>query len=145
MSKGPRDTVNGRMRGFKSSAFWQAVSEALYESADAVRAEADNSIVRGSASGHSGGKHQHVPSKPGQPPNNDTGGLRNSISVAQLSPLTARVKADAPHAAALEFGTSKMAERPYMRPARDKVRPKAQRLLRKRINDALRKERRRNR
>lgn len=137
MSKGPRDTVNGRMRAFQSAAFRAAVSEALYEAAAAVRSEASNSIVRGSSSGRRGGKHQHIASRPGEPPNNFDGGLVNSISIAQDSPLKARVTADAPYAAALEFGTSKMAERPFMRPARDKVKPRATRILNLRIKEAL--------
>ena len=44
----------------------------------------------------------------------DTGELRNSIS-AQADGLTARVAADCPYAAAVEFGTSRRAPQPFMR------------------------------
>lgn len=140
MSKGPRDTVNGRMRGCMSSPLVKAIGEALFEAADRYRAEAHRAITTGSVSGRN-----HKPSKPGEPPMNDTGFLAKSIVVSQESPVVARVTATAPYAAALEFGSSKIAERPFMRPTREKVRPIAQRILRKRINDALRKDRRRNR
>lgn len=140
MSKGPRDTARGRMRGYMSDPFVKAIGEALYEAADHYRAEASRAITTGSVSGKA-----HKPSKPGEPPMNDTGFLAKSLVVSQESPVVARVTATASYAGALEFGTSTIAERPFMRPTREKVRPIAQRVLRKRINDALRKERRRNR
>ena len=42
-----------------------------------------------------------------------TGALRDSISV-EIDGLTARVFTDCPYAAAVEFGTSKRAPRPFM-------------------------------
>lgn len=102
----------------------------VYEAADAVAAEASHLITEGSSSGHSGGKHQHVPSLPGEAPNEEFGDLRRSIHVEEIDNLTAAVVADAPHAAPLEFGTSKMAERPFMRPAAKKVGPKMQKMVR---------------
>lgn len=135
MGRGPRDTFRGRMHGYGSSGFWKAVGEGLYECADHVRAEAHRSITAGSQSGKN-----HKPSAPGQPPNNDTRTLADSGHVVQPGPTEARVVFDAPYADDLEFGTSKMAERPFLRPARDKFRPKALEVLRKRINAALRTE-----
>lgn len=128
------------MRGYMSDPFVKAIGQALFESADRYRAEASRAITTGSVSGKN-----HKPSKPGEPPMNDTGFLKNSIVVSQQSPVVARVTATAPYAGLLEYGTSTVAERPFMRPTREKVRPIAQRVLRKRINDALRKERRRKR
>ena len=55
--------------------------------------------------------------------------LQAHIETSQPSPLVAEVTSSAPYASALEFGTSKMAERPYMRPARDAEEPKIQRLF----------------
>ena len=49
---------------------------------------------------------------------------KNQITMAQVPIADA-----APYAAALEFGTSKMEARPYMRPARDKKAPEIQRLF----------------
>lgn len=85
-----------------------------FEGADTVKAHASHLISRGSVSGKN-----HTPSKPGEPPNRDTGHLQSRITTRQTGPLTAEVRSDAEYAAALEFGTSRMSARPYMRPARD--------------------------
>jgi HK97 gp10 family phage protein len=47
----------------------------------------------------------------------DTGELRDSIGATwDASTLTLTLHADAPHAAFVEFGTSRMAAQPYLRP-----------------------------
>ena len=101
---------------------------AVFEASDAIRVEAFRSISAGSVSGAG-----HVASKPGEPPNRDTGDLQSGLENIQTGPLTAEVRAGtgakSAHARPLEFGTSKMAARPFMRPARDKELPKAQRRL----------------
>ncbi|MBT2133950.1 HK97 gp10 family phage protein [Croceibacterium sp. LX-88] len=94
----------------------RALKLAVYAAADMVASEAAISITNGAV----GGKN-HIPSPPGEPPNADTGHLASSIRVDQIDELSARVVAGARYAAALEFGTSKMAERPFMRPAARKV------------------------
>lgn len=101
----------------------------VYAAADMLAAEAALSITAGAASGTSGGKHQHIASLPGQPPNAFTGKLDRSIHVERVDDLTARVVADAPHAVALEFGTSRMEPRPFMQPAAQLVRPQMDRLI----------------
>lgn len=89
------------------------VLRALYEAGEAVRADAANSIIQGSVSGAG-----HVPSAPGQPPNADTHRLDLSIDVViNPSQLTATVVSKAPYSAALEFGTSTILPRPFLRPA----------------------------
>lgn len=98
--------------------------QVVYVGSDLIRASAVRSITAGSISGKG-----HIPSKPGEAPNNDTGVLKDHITNQLVSPLTAEVRSDAPYAAALETGTSKMAARPYMRPARDAEAPKIQRLF----------------
>jgi phage gpG-like protein len=64
-------------------------------------------------------------SRPGDPPAPDTGTLRNSITTEQVSPLVVRVGTNVIYAPPLEFGTVRMAPRPFMRPAavmaRDKM------------------------
>lgn len=102
----------------------RAAGRVLFVGADMIKAEAQNSITRGSVSGK-----KHVPSAPGQAPNNDTGTLKNHIETSMPEPLVAEVRSGAPYAADLEFGTSRMASRPYMRPARDKMAPKIHRLF----------------
>lgn len=132
---GPRDTIRKRMGPFGSNKLLNAVNAALFECADAVRAEAHHSISAGSQSGKG-----HKPSAPGEPPHRDTGNLQANIETSQPAPLTARVTSSAKHAAAMEFGTSKVAARPYLRPARDKTLPRAEQILVKRINDATRRK-----
>lgn len=88
------------------------VGQALFAGGDMIRAEAAHLITQGAVSGK-----YHVPSAPGEPPNEDTGVLRTHIETTQPAPLRVEVSSNAPYAVALEFGTSKMAPRPYMGPA----------------------------
>lgn len=64
----------------------------------------------------------HVASAPGQPPAMDTGNLTNSISMQMIGPLQGRVNINAEYAAYLEYGTVRMAARPYLQPAIDQTR-----------------------
>ncbi|MEC9067814.1 MAG: HK97-gp10 family putative phage morphogenesis protein [Pseudomonadota bacterium] len=89
--------------------------------ADMHAKEASYLITQGSVGGAN-----HVPSLPGEPPNADTGHLHTSIHAESAGPLKAVSVADADYSAALEFGTSKMAERPFMRPAAKTVRREAE-------------------
>lgn len=91
----------------------------LYAAGQEIEIEAEISITSGSISGKG-----HVPSAPGQAPNADTRRLDTSIetTVVAQNPPTVHVTSHAPYSAALEFGTSKMAERPFMRPATAKKR-----------------------
>lgn len=62
----------------------------------------------------------HQASAPGEPPANMLGILANSfkVNVTQTGTLiTASITNTAPYAKFLEFGTRKMAARPFMRPA----------------------------
>ena len=97
------------------------VTAALYSAGQDIELDAEHSITQGSVSGAG-----HVPSLPGQPPNRDTGFLDTNIetTVEAQNPPTVHVTSNAPYSAALEFGTSKMAERPFMRPATEKNRRK---------------------
>lgn len=88
------------------------VGAALFAAGQDIQIEAQLSITNGAVSGKF-----HVPSRPGEPPNNDTGVLANNIETIQVEPLRVEVSSNAPYAAALEYGTIRMAERPYMRPA----------------------------
>lgn len=86
---------------------------------------AKDSIIEGSVSGPG-----HQPSAPGTPPNADTHELDQSIKVqVNRSTLYGKVIADAEYAAAQEFGTSTLPERPYLRPAGRQGRPQARILL----------------
>lgn len=92
-----------------------SAKKALIVAADAIRVEAAVSITKGAISGPG-----HIPSLPGEPPNADTHQLDTSIVSRLTGPTTAEVSANTPYAAGLEFGTSRVAARPYMRPAAKK-------------------------
>lgn len=49
----------------------------------------------------------------------DTGFLRNSITVDEVTPMEAIIAPHTDYAEHVEFGTSRMAAQPYMRPAID--------------------------
>ncbi len=59
------------------------------------------------------------PSSPGEPPGLDTGFLRNSVTVDSVTPMEAIIAPHTDYAEYLEFGTSRMEARPFMRPALD--------------------------
>lgn len=100
------------------------VSKALFVAGEVVEAEAGRLITAGSMSGKS-----HVPSAPGEPPNNDTGVLARNIETVQVEPFRVEVSSNAPYSVALEFGTSKMAPRPFMSPAMQATRKKVQQII----------------
>lgn len=113
------------------------VSAALFAAGELIQTEAQRSITAGAVSGKG-----HVASSPGEAPNNDTGVLANNIETTQPAKLRVRVTSSAGYSAALEFGTSRMAARPFMRPARDKKKDEAQRLVQSALNRAVRRSRR---
>lgn len=90
----------------------ERVGKALFAGGEMIKARASRLITEGTVSGRG-----HVPSKPGEPPNEDTGTLRRGIVVTQVGPLHVRISATAPYSGHLERGTSKMAARPFMGPA----------------------------
>ena len=116
------------------------VGAALFAAGESIATEAQTLITAGSASGTKTKKHLHVPSKPGEPPNNFSGTLAGNIEAAHTeNPLVVTVTSNAPYAAALEFGTSRMAARPYMQPARDAKLKEAQTLVATAVKKATRK------
>lgn len=109
------------------------IGRALFVAGETIQVEAQVSITTGAVSGRG-----HVPSRPGRPPNADTHLLADNIETNQLSPLRVEVSSNAPYSAALEFGTSRMAERPYMRPAVAKTRKEIVALVRGAMSRLLR-------
>lgn len=63
----------------------------------------------------------HRASAPGEPPAVETGHLRQSVQYTHEGG-DHRVGTDAPYAPPLEYGTSKMAPRPFMRPGLEAAR-----------------------
>jgi HK97 gp10 family phage protein len=129
-----RERVEARIRGVAGEEVIRRVGAALYVGGEAIRAEAAHLITEGAVSGKG-----HVPSLPGEAPNEDTGTLRTHIETTQVAPLKVEVSSNAPYAAALEYGSSKMAERPYMRPATDRKRKEVVEGVRKAVDAAVRK------
>lgn len=120
--KGAREHA-ARLEGLGQ--FTNDVSRALFAGGERIQVAAQLSITAGSVSGKA-----HIPSAPGEPPNQDTGVLAGNIETTQPAPLVVEVSSNAPYSRALESGTSKMAARPFMRPARDKERRNVERLVR---------------
>lgn len=100
--KGVRAHIN-RLRALPALSE-KEIGAALFAGGELIQVEAQLSISRGSVSGKG-----HVPSKPGEAPNNDTGVLANNIETTQLGPLRVRVTSNAPYSAALEMGSSRKA------------------------------------
>lgn len=136
-----RDKFKRRLRKLRGPAMIRPVTQAVFASAQDLAVDASLSITKGAVSGKG-----HVASAPGEPPNADTHVLARNIEATSTGPLKAEASSNAPYAAAQEFGmeTSNgfgkglhitLPERPYMRPAAKRERPKAV----KRIVDAVNK------
>ena len=108
------------------------LSQAVQIAAQDVRNECVRSIQSGSRTGaiYTRKGKTHQASAPGEPPKTDTGRLVNSLAFRMLGKLTAVAGAIAgnsivaEYAAALEFGTRKMAARPFLVKAVEKITPK---------------------
>lgn len=127
-----RERAQARLNGLAGQKLVAKVGQALFAGGELIRAEAAHLITEGAISGKN-----HVPSLPGQPPNEDTGVLRTHIETAQISPLRVEVSSNAPYAVALEAGTSKMRERPYMGPATRRKRKEVVQLVQRAVNEAV--------
>jgi HK97 gp10 family phage protein len=68
------------------------------------------------------------PSKPGQPPRKQTGALRRSIT-HEVIDGQARVGTNIPYGKMLEFGTSKMRPRPWLRRALREMQSQVNKIL----------------
>ncbi|MBO9710570.1 MAG: hypothetical protein J7521_20405 [Caulobacter sp.] len=121
-----------RLKRIQGEEMVREVGKALYVAGNMIEVEAEISITTGSVSGKG-----HVPSKPGQPPNRDTGMLDGNIETVLVEPLKVEISSNAPYSAALEFGTSKMAARPFMRPAAQKKKAEAVELVRRAVKKVV--------
>ena len=98
----------------------QSLSDLGKDVAKRIRAEIETSLEKG---GHSGRRYPrrgrvHIASAPGEIPARDTGDLWGSISQVQSGGGISEFEIRAGHAGLLEDGTSKMAARPFVAPAR---------------------------
>jgi hypothetical protein len=65
------------------------------------------------------GNVTHIASQPGYPPNVDTGALRASMGVRRLKQLAYEIHDGVEYGVHLEFGTERMAARPFVGPVFD--------------------------
>jgi len=107
-----------RLRGAERR---QAQQDGLEAGARVVETYVKTSMAEGGKSGqlYSRGGKSHRASAPGEAPAVDYSNLYNSIQIEEVTPEQAIVSASAEYAEHLEFGTSRMAARPYLRPAVD--------------------------
>lgn len=125
---------SARLKRMTSPEAKAAIYKGLYAAGNLIEVEAEISITEGSVSGKG-----HVPSRPGEPPNADTRLLDTSIeTTGDKSIPRVTVTSNAPYGAALELGTSKMIERPYMVPATERKRGEAVDLVRQANNAVIR-------
>lgn len=127
------DGVSRRLRGLAGQEIVRKVGKALFAAGQMIQVEAQLSITNGAVSGKG-----HVPSRPGEPPKNDTGVLADNIETVLVAPLRVEVSSNAPYARVLEYGGSKTAERPYMRPAVARKKTEAVALVRQAVDAAIR-------
>ena len=99
---------------------------ALTKAALVVVREAKSSIGDTGIRGATKSERRKYRSKPGEPPHRDTGTLLKAIDYELVGNDTARVgvKKAVKYGYWLEYGTSKMAPRPFLRPALAKSRKK---------------------
>jgi HK97 gp10 family phage protein len=128
-----RDKLRIRFKSITSPASTAKLQRALFAAGQLIENEAALSITRGSVSGAG-----HVASLPNQPPNADSHRLDRSIETNETGRLEVTVSANAEYAVPLEFGSSKMAPRPYLRPARDKKRKEVTALVARAVDHILR-------
>jgi HK97 gp10 family phage protein len=115
----------------------RAIRQALNAGALLVENHSKRSILTGAKTGrtYKRGTVSHRASAPGQPPASDTGRLVSSfLTEPGPEPLSYDVRANAMYAGFLEYGTSKMAPRPFLRPALTAVNDRIVQLVR----DAIR-------
>lgn len=134
-----RLTINGLGNRYEKN-----VAQVLDAAGLILEGDMVESIQKGQKTGrvYKRGSVMHQASAPGEAPASDTGTLANrSISTRKerhgLSVFVGVNKGEGvQYAAALEFGTSKMAPRPFVRPALEKRREAIEREVRKAIKKA---------
>jgi HK97 gp10 family phage protein len=125
-------TFSAKLKDIAGTGKERDLGRALFAAGNLIEVEAARLITAGSVSGKG-----HVPSKPGEPPSNDTGVLARNIETVQVEPLKVEVSSNAPYSAALEYGTSKMLPRPFMTPATAAKKDEAIALVRRAVDHIL--------
>jgi hypothetical protein len=117
-----------------------AAKQGLFAVAQIAANDAKLRVARGPKTGriYKRGKIAHQASAPGEAPATDLGKLLGSIRGELANePLTANLVASVDYAIHLEFGTSKMAPRPFMRPAADLAAAQGAGIIASYVQDAM--------
>ena len=113
-----------KLRGAIDKAALRALTESAEELRDELRAELTG---RG------------VVSRPGNPPARDSGRLEESLFVeVDKAGLSARIGTDLDYGRHLEFGTSRMAARPWLFPTFERLKPRITARVASALRDAVR-------
>lgn len=133
------DRLIGKLDGLPGK-LKSPITQALQASAGEMQGYAVVRIQKNSGTGRSykRGKRVHTASAPGEFPNTDTGALVNSMRWESRRPLSVIWGAFIRYAKHLEFGTSRMKARPFIRPTFNALLPKAKERVRDAIKRALR-------
>lgn len=114
------DTLNEELQRLART-FPAEATTLVNRTAQNLRNDAVRLVLRSPASGRvyekTSPKRTHIASAPGQPPATDTGRLAGSIRAIESGTTHAAVEAQVDYAVHLEFGTRRMAARPFMTPA----------------------------
>ena len=122
-------TRQSRIKNIENQYVKQAI-ELIGRSGNLVRNTAVTNIQMGDARSGVRRKDGTRSSGAGEYPKTDTGFLVSHINhKIDMDKLGASVESNASYSAALEFGTSKMAARPFMHPSLQENKPKIKRLL----------------
>lgn len=129
------DNRTKRAKKMIEDKYEKGLKEVVFRAANYVQNEAKMSIQGGTKTGRIYQKYNprrtHQASAAGEPPATDTGYLVNNIALdVDGDMLGASIESKAEYSAFLEFGTSKMAARPFLHPAVAITRPLVNRLLR---------------
>lgn len=146
----PRVEIDGleeTARNMKALAkkYSQATAEAAVMAGQLVRSDAIKSIQTQSPgeivtrSRAGGGEYEHMVSAEGAAPNTDTGRLVQSVQV-EVTGKTVDVGSTLKYAGWLEFGTKRMAARPWLFPAFERNRAAIIQLFKKGTDTVTRKD-----
>lgn len=120
----------------------QQASDAVLDFATDMHSDVVRAVQRGPASGVVYEKYTprrtHQASAPGQAPMSDTGRLASSIYFQQRGKVSAVVGTKIQYAAFLEYGTRRMAKRPFFAPAFERGKAEFRRTMERILGSALR-------
>jgi len=134
------DDVLKRLGKFEAE-MEQQTKDIVSATALSIHGHAVKEIQRGNKSGrlYQRGSKTHQASAKGEAPATDTGALVSSLQLRGAGSTTMHVFTRLNYAPFLEFGTSKMGERPFMRPALQANRAPFEKALKAMLDNVKRK------